>query len=148
VRLNQAGIDLIKTFEGCELKPYQDVAGLWTIGVGHLIRPDEHFTDLTKEQADDLLRKDLAEVVADVKECVKIVLNDNQFSALVSFAFNLGANALRKSTLLKKLNAGNIEGAEQEFYRWNKARLNGELVAVSGLTHRREAEAKLFSTPV
>jgi lysozyme len=148
VKLNQAGIDLIKEFEGCELKPYQDVAGLWTVGVGHLIRKDEHFTELTEEQAEDLLRRDLVEVVTDVKECVKTVINDNQFSALVSFAFNLGASALHNSTLLKKLNAGNIEGAEQEFLRWNKARVNGELVPVSGLTRRREAEAKLFSTPV
>jgi lysozyme len=148
VKLNQAGIDLIKVFEGLELKPYQDVAGLWTIGYGHLIKPGEHFTEITKEQAEDLLRMDLGEVTPDVKECVKSVINDNQFSALVCFAYNVGSNALKTSTLLKKLNAGNIEGAEQEFLRWNKARVNGELIPVSGLTRRREAEAKLFSTPV
>jgi lysozyme len=150
VNLNQKGIDLIRQCEGCKLEPYKDVAGLWTIGIGHLIRDGEKFTTITKEQAEELLRKDLEPVIADVKQLVKIPLNDNQFSALVSFDYNVGVGALRTSTLLKKLNAGNLEGVENEFPRWAKARdpHTGEMKVIDGLMTRRLLESMLFSLPV
>lgn len=141
--INQSGIDLIREFEGEKLEPYQDVAGLWTIGIGHLIRSGEHFTGITREQSEDLLRSDLKLACQGVTDCVKVPVNPNQYSALVSFAYNCGVGALRTSTLLKKLNSGDIDGAEGEFLKWNKA--GGKVVA--GLTRRREAEALLFSTP-
>jgi lysozyme len=144
MKLNQAGIELIKTFEGCSLHPYQDVAGLWTIGIGHLIKPDEHFDSITQEQAEELLKKDLEQVCRDVESCVKVPLNDNQFSALVSFAYNVGVGALRGSTLLKRLNAGMYQSASESFTPWCKARVNGKLVTVMGLYKRRVAESELF----
>lgn len=147
MKLNQAGIDLIKEFEGCRLTPYKDIAGLWTIGIGHLIKSGEKFKSITVAEAEELLRKDLEQVCADVTDCVKAKINDNQFSALVSFAYNVGVGALRGSTLLKLINAGSCGLASQQFERWNKARVNGELVPVEGLTKRRLAEAKLFNTP-
>jgi lysozyme len=142
--INQAGIELIKSFEGFRSEPYQDVVGLWTIGVGHLIQPHEKFTKLTPSEVDALLEKDLERTCEGVANCLKVAVNENQFAALVSLAFNIGIGAFSKSTLVKKLNAGNIEGAEVEFGRWNKA--GGKVV--DGLTRRRLAEAELFSTPV
>jgi GH24 family phage-related lysozyme (muramidase) len=144
MNLNQRGIDLIRQCEGCKLEVYKDVAGLPTIGIGHLIKPGEKFDKLTQEQAEELLRRDLAPVVKDLKELIKVQLNDNQFSALVSLAYNIGVGAFKESTLLRKLNAGNIEGAEVEFLRWNRAA--GRVV--DGLTTRRLLEQMLFTLPV
>jgi lysozyme len=143
-QVNKAGIELIKEFEGCRLDPYQDSAGFWTIGIGHLIKLGEVFTKITPERAEELLHHDLQLACKDVEEAVTIPINDNQFAALVAFAYNCGGGALRMSTLLKFVNAGNMDAAECEFPRWNKA--GGKVVA--GLTRRRFAEAKLFSTPL
>jgi lysozyme len=146
VNLNQKGIDLIKQFESLQLKPYICPAGKLTIGYGHVIIPPEHYDEITEDKAEELLQYDCEVAAKRVRKCVKVPLNDNQFSALVSFEFNTGK--LADSTLLKMLNAGNIEGAENEFPRWNKARVNGELRVLDGLTRRRALEAMLFSLPV
>lgn len=135
------GIALVKEFEGLKLKSYKDVVGKWTIGYGHLILPGEVFTTpITEKQAEDILRKDLKVAEDAVNKLVKVPLTQNQFDALVSFTFNLGAGNLQSSTLLKMLNASNYAGAAQQFLRWNKA--GGKEVA--GLTRRRQAESKLF----
>jgi GH24 family phage-related lysozyme (muramidase) len=150
LNLNQRGIDLIRQCEGCKLEVYNDVAGLPTIGIGHLIKHGEKFETITREQAEDLLRRDLDPVVKDLRQLIKVQLNDNQFSALVSLAYNIGVGAFKNSTLLKKLNAENIEGVETEFLKWDKARdpKTGELKQVHGLTTRRLLEQMLFSLPV
>lgn len=141
MQTGREGIELIKGFEGLRLSKYQDVVGKWTIGYGHLILPSESFPNpLTEKQAEDLLRKDLATSEAGVARLVKVKLSQQQFDALVSFTFNLGAGNLQSSTLLKKLNAGDYSGAAEELLRWNKA--GGKEVA--GLTRRRAAERKLF----
>lgn len=141
MQTGREGIELIKGFEGLRLSKYQDVVGKWTIGYGHLILPNESFPNpLTEKQAEDLLRKDLATSEAGVTRQVKVKLSQQQFDALVSFTFNLGAGNLQSSTLLKKLNAGDYSGAADELLRWNKA--GGKEVA--GLTRRRAAERKLF----
>lgn len=141
MQTGREGIELIKGFEGLRLSKYQDVVGKWTIGYGHLILPSESFPNpLTEKQAEDLLRKDLAASEAGVTRLVKVKLSQQQFDALVSFTFNLGAGNLQSSTLLKKLNAGDYSGAADELLRWNKA--GGKEVA--GLTRRRTAERKLF----
>ncbi|WP_347252921.1 lysozyme [Leminorella grimontii] len=136
---SQKGIDLIKTFEGCELKAYLCPAGVWTIGYGHtkgVKRGDE----ITATQAECYLRGDLVSFEADVNRLVRVPLTQGQFDALVSFAYNCGSRALSTSTLLRKLNARDYSSAADEFSRWNKA--GGK--ELPGLTRRRAAERDLF----
>ena len=140
MKTSQKGIDLIKRFEGVVLKVYKDAVGLPTIGYGHLIKKGEVFTTLTQQQAEELLAKDLKQFEEGISTSVKVALTQNQFDALVSFAFNLGMGNVNSSTLLRKLNAGDIQGAANEFVRWNKA--GGKTLA--GLTRRRLAEKELF----
>jgi len=142
-RINKAGLQLIKDFEGLKLTAYKCPAGVWTIGYGSTgphVRPG---MTITPREASELLTADLLRFERAVTRLVKMPLNDNQFAALVSFAFNVGEAALEKSTLLKHLNAGRIAMAAQEFLRWNKA--GGKVLA--GLVRRREAERLLFNTP-
>jgi lysozyme len=139
--INQTGIDLIKVFEGCKLEAYQDVVGIWTIGYGHTGPEVVKGLKWTQAQADTALHKDLEEFCRSVEAMTKSVpLTDNQFAALVSFAFNLGAGRLRTSTLLKKVLTKDWAGAKLEFAKWDKA--GGK--PVPGLTRRRRAEADLF----
>ncbi|HJR08276.1 MAG TPA: lysozyme [Pyrinomonadaceae bacterium] len=165
--INQAGLDLIKSFEGildgdpttANLDPYLDPIGIWTIGYGHAIVVGKDFLrgkqnkakafslypgGITMAEAETLLRADVMDKCRDVDSLVKVSLNDNQYAAVVSFTFNLGVGNLKQSTLLKKLNAGDFEGAAKEFAKWNKA--GGKVLA--GLTRRRAAEAALFLRPV
>lgn len=145
-QINQDGLDLIKYFEGCRLKAYLDVAGVPTIGWGHT-GPDVFLGQrITQAKADRLLDEDLDRFEAAVEKLTGGVATDNQFAALVSFAYNVGEGdgGLRTSTLLRKHNEGDYEGAAKQFARWNKARVDGVLRPVRGLTRRREAEAKLY----
>ncbi|MDB5988539.1 MAG: glycoside hydrolase family 24 [Nevskia sp.] len=161
--VNQATLDLIKSFEGIpdgdpstvNLDPYLDPIGIWTIGWGHAI---SHGNDwlrgkenrklaqslypggITIAQAEVLLRADLMDAGKDVVAVVKVPLNDNQLGALVSFVFNLGLGNLKISTLLKMLNGGDYAAAADQLLRWNRA--GGKVLA--GLTRRREAERALF----
>jgi GH24 family phage-related lysozyme (muramidase) len=138
-RTNVNGLQLIKSFEGLRLQAYQDAVGVWTIGYGTTrgVTPD---LEITQEQAETLLQEDLNKFEQAVNSVTTVPLNDNQFSALVSFTYNVGAGALQNSTLLKLLNDGDIQGAADEFPRWNKA--GGRELA--GLTRRRQAERALF----
>jgi len=137
--IKQSGIELIKSFEGLELKAYQDSVRVWTIGYGHTKTAKVGMT-ITNAQAEDLLKGDLDKFEMAVEDAVKVSLNDDQFAALVSFAFNLGPRNLNKSTLLRLLNSGNSQGAADEFPKWNKA--GGQVL--KGLTRRRNAERALF----
>jgi lysozyme len=140
--LNQKGIDLVKKFEGCQLKAYPDPGSgnePWTIGYGHTGGIKKGMT-ITQAQADAFLHSDLQSTAKLVKSALTCTLNDNQFSALVSFTFNLGIGNLKSSTLLKKVNSGAFSEASSEFLKWNKA--GGRVLA--GLTKRRQAEADLF----
>ncbi len=138
----------VKRFEGCKLTAYPDPGSKngepWTIGYGHT---SDGFLKvykglrITQEVADGALENDLNEVAAAVERLVKVDLNDNQFGALVSFTFNVGVGAFSKSTLLKKLNAGNYDAVPGELARWNKN--DGKVMA--GLTNRRAAEAGLWA---
>jgi len=133
---------LIKSFEGLELEAYLCPANVWTIGYGHT-KGVKKGDKITKEQAEKLLEEDLAFFRNGVKRLVKVALNKNQFGALVSFAYNLGLGSLESSTLLKKLNAGDYQGAADQFPRWNKSK--GKVL--TGLVRRREAERAVFLTP-
>ena len=136
--------DLIKEFEGCKLEAYPDPATHGepiTIGVGHTggVKLGDV---ITQEQADEYLVNDVAYSAKAVNQMVSGKITQNQFDALVSFAFNLGTGNLRNSTLLKKLNKDDFENAADQFLVWNKAA--GHVMA--GLTRRREAERALFLT--
>lgn len=147
--LRQDAIDLIKRWEGLRLEAYQDATGVWTIGYGHTgasgyppsVGKGLRISEL---DAENILFKDLKLLACRVDSEVDVFINDNQFGALVSFVFNIGTAALNRSTLLRKLNSGDYAGAAREFGRWNKARINGKLQAVRGLTMRRKAERELF----
>ena len=163
----QEGIELIKSFEGIpdgdpttvQIDAYLDPVGIWTIGWGHAIKHKGSFLrgahnkavarslfpgGITRNQAEALLRGDLIDTAAGVARLAPSA-NDTQFAALVSFAFNAGVAALQKSTLMRKLLAGDVAGAADQFLVWNKAR-NGQgvLVELAGLTRRRRAERALF----
>ena len=137
------GIGLIKQFEGLRLTAYQDMVGVWTIGYGHTGPDVKPGLTITQQQAEQLLINDLVQFERRVNDLVTVQINQNQFDALVSFAYNLGVGALQKSTLLRLLNAGSYKPAADEFPRWNRA--GGNVVA--GLTRRRYAERQIFLSP-
>lgn len=142
MRIGPKGMALIKNSEGLELKAYPDPAtggDPWTVGVGHTGPEVKPGMVITEAQADGFLRSDLSLFESGVRNLVPMV-TQCQFDALVSFAFNCGLGNLKSSTLLKKHNAGDHDGAANEFVRWNKA--NGAVMR--GLTKRRLAEAALY----
>ena len=141
-QINDAGKELIKNFEGCRLKAYKDIVGILTIGYGHTGNDVSEGLEIDSGAANDLLDKDLEKFSDGVSDLLEVDTTDNQFAALVAFAYNVGLNALSGSTLLKKLNAGDPDGAAEQFARWSRA--GGKVV--EGLERRREAEANLFSS--
>ncbi|WP_140921096.1 lysozyme [Limnobaculum xujianqingii] len=139
---SQNGIDLIKRFEGLVLTAYSDPATggePWTIGYGHIedVKPGDK---ISEQEAEEFLKDDLKQFESEVSSLVNVSINQNQFDALVSFAFNLGSNALKGSTLLKRLNEGNFRAAAGQFTRWVYA--NNKFM--KGLYNRRRAERDLF----
>ena len=143
MKTNAAGIELIKSFESCDLTAYPDPGTgdePWTIGYGHTGNNVHPEMTITQEQADEYLAEDLAKFERGVSQCVLVDLTENQFSALVCFAFNVGLHNLNTSTLLKKVNAKAFHEAADQFLRWDRA--NGEVMP--GLTRRRTAERALF----
>lgn len=145
--VSKNGVALIKHFEGFSATKYDDGVGVMTIGYGHAIKKTEVFNKpISMQEAEAILVKDLAAVDAAISKWVTVPLNQNQYDAIGSFIFNLGAGSFAGSTLLKKLNAKDYEGTSKEFIRWNKGRVKGALVEMPGLTRRRLAEQKLFAT--
>jgi len=137
------GIELIKQFEGLELKAYMCPANVATIGYGTTRikgQPVQMGTTITESHAITLLKTDLSTFEQAVNRNVSVPLTQNQFDALVSWTYNLGETNLRNSTLLRKLNARDYAGAADEFPRWNKS--GGKELA--GLTRRRAAEREMF----
>ncbi len=133
------GIALIKKFEGCELNAYQCSADVWTIGYGHTRGVNEGDT-CTKDDAEKILIDDLVEFEGYVNDLVDTELTQNQFDALVAWTFNLGPTNLKSSTLLTRLNSGDLDDVPHQIKRWNKA--GGKVL--DGLVRRREAEALLW----
>ena len=148
MKTNDLGIELIKDFEGMRLAPYPDpgTGGIpYTIGIGATFYQDGRKVTMqdppmTEAQVTALLQFHLEKFEKDVSKLVKVPLGSNQFSALVSFAFNCGTGNLQSSTLLKKLNALDYATAANEFLKWDKAKG----VQLAGLTRRRKAERELF----
>lgn len=138
-----AAVALVKRFEGLRLAPYRDAAGFWTIGWGHLVSRDRHAPpppELTEDEAEILLDRDLAERAAAVRRLVRVPLAGGQYGALISFAYNVGSGALQQSTLLRKVNAGDHAAVPAQFLRWVMA----AGVRLPGLVRRRQAEANLY----
>ncbi len=147
-RVDQKGIDLITSFEGLYLTPYLCPANVPTIGYGTTryyngVKVSMSDLPITKEKAIEYLMHDLHTFELAVDAIAIDTVTQNQFNALVSFAYNLGSNALKGSTLLKKVNINpNDPTIAQEFPRWNRA--DGKVL--KGLTRRREAESALYFT--
>jgi len=144
--MSLAGLDQLKREESPRGRfnrtPYQDAAGFWTIGYGHKLKGGEWYDAIDEAKATSLLAADVRDAEDAVNSLVSVDLNQSEFDALVSFTFNVGSGALRRSTLLAKLNADDAAGAAAEFARWNKA--GGRVDVV--LAERREREAELFNT--
>ena len=134
----------IKELEGCRLKAYQCPAKVWTIGFGATGPKITKDTVWTQIQADSDLELQIEDFADHLTARIKPKLNDNQFAALVSFVYNVGKRAFSTSTLLKKLNLGDIQGAADEFEKW----VNVKGVVNKGLVNRRAAEFHLFNTKV
>jgi lysozyme len=147
---------LVRAFEGCRLRPYLDAVSIVTIGYGHVIHGDDgaplrgrtglaianrrYPVGLTQAEASALLASDFGAFVQGVAAAVKVPLTDDQLGALSSFAFNVGLGALRQSTLLRRLNAGQYDAVPGELAKWTRA---GGTV-LQGLIRRRKAEAALW----
>jgi lysozyme len=142
-QVNEAGIALIKEFEGLHLVPYLCPGGVWTIGYGHT-RTVRAGMKITEAEADQFLTEDLRLVGAALQRLVLVPLDDNEFAALASFVFNVGSGSFQSSQLLSLLNRGWYDQVPAQFLRWNRA--GGEVMG--GLTRRRLAEGKLWSTPM
>lgn len=163
--IDKKGLDLIKSFEGImdgnpstvNLDPYLCPANVWTVGYGHaiysggkMLKGRENKKNayalypggITIKQCELLLSADTLDFCRDTQALLKMPVTQNQFNALVSFSFNVGVSALKGSTLLKKLNAGDYSGAAGEFKKWDK--VGGK--PLSGLTRRRKAEVDMFNS--
>lgn len=142
--LSNNGMKLLEQFEGLRLEAYLDSAGIATIGFGTIKYPNGSKVKLgdkiTKTQAKEYKLYDLKEFESTVNTSVPVPLSQNQYDALVSISYNIGSNAFKNSTLLKKLNASDYKGAAEQFLVWNK--VNSK--RVQGLVNRREAERNLF----
>ena len=143
--INEHGIQIVKVFEGFSLKPYLCPANVWTVGYGATVGSDGGPIDLDIEpisetEAEALLLRDLESSEGWVSRLIKTALTENQYSALTSFTFNVGAGALQRSTLRMKLNRGECQNAADEFPKWRMA--GGRILA--GLVRRRAAERALF----
>ena len=137
------GLHLTEQFEGCKLNAYPDPAtngDPWTIGYGHTGAEVHKGMTITQEQAEELLMQDVKKAAATVNAKVTTDITQEEFDALVDFVFNVGAGNFAGSTLLRKINAGDMEGAALEFEKWDMAA--GKHMA--GLLKRRHAEAEEF----
>jgi GH24 family phage-related lysozyme (muramidase) len=143
-KTNASGLEIIKHFEGLRTTSYQDSVGVWTIGYGHtsMAGPPTVGPGMTisTAEAENILKRDLGVFEKAVADATTRQPNDDQFSAMVSFTFNVGSNALRTSTLLKKHNGGDFAGAADEFLKWVYA--GGQ--KLPGLERRRKAERALY----
>jgi lysozyme len=140
--ITKSTLSYITEEEGKRNKAYKDTKGLWTIGVGHLIRPgEEHLitATLTDEEVEELLRSDLKWCSEAVEGAVKVPLQQAQFDALYSLCFNIGGTAFKNSTVVRKLNAGDYQGAADAILMWNKPAV---------LEKRRKRERDLFLSAI
>jgi lysozyme len=146
MQITDEGLELIKQFEGFRARAYRDAVGVWTIGYGHTsmagapeVRPG---SEVSQAEAETILRRDVEIFARGAREAVKVPLNDAQFSALVSFAYNVGLGNLRKSSVLAAINRKDFAAVPRRLQLWTKA--GGRVLP--GLVRRRGAEAALFAS--
>ncbi len=144
MRCNEEGLNLIRNAEGLRLKPYQDSVGVWTIGYGETHGVTKDTPTINVEIAERMLMQRIEAVEAEMRGLIRRHLNDNQWSACVSWVYNLGPTKIRASRTLQLLNKGLLMEFAEALLTWNKA--GG--VVLPGLTKRRWAERKLFLKPV
>jgi lysozyme len=148
MKINVAGLALIKAHEGRRLEAYKDPVGIWTIGYGHTSAAGAPKVSpgmkITEAEAERILRNDLAKFERAVADAVSVPLNDNQFSALVSFCFNVGPGGFRRSSVLRCVNDRQFDLVPGRLALWNK----GGGKVLRGLVRRRMEEGELFMAPV
>ena len=146
MKINAAGLDLIKRWEGLRLTAYQDSGGVWTIGYGHTAEAGppapKAGMKITEKEANDILTRDLGQYERAVTKAISVAPTSNQFAAMVSLCYNIGPTNFAKSSVVRRMNEGNSKAAADAFLLWNKA--GGKVL--KGLTARREDEKKLFLT--
>lgn len=146
--INKAGIDLIKKWEGFKADAYRDAVGIWTIGYGTTamagvgIDPKPGMR-ITEAQAEEYLRRGVDKFAREIRPAITAPINENEFAAFVSLAYNIGPRAFRKSSALRHFNQGNKAKAADAILLWNKA--GGKVLR--GLVNRRNEERALFLTP-
>jgi lysozyme len=138
-----SAVEFIKAEEGLRLNAYLDQAGIPTIGYGHT-KGVKMGQTITAEQAEAFLREDMDWAIRAVDGAVKVPITKEQHAALVSLTYNIGSAGFRSSTALRRLNAGDYEGAAEAITRWNKVTINGKKMVSNGLRARRERERALF----
>lgn len=148
MQINALGLALIKLFESYRLTAYQDQRGIWTIGWGHTGLEVTDGLTITQEQADNWLASDIARTTAALSRMIKTAINENQFSALTSLAYNIGTGNFAASSTLALVNDGNISDVPAHIEMWNRITVNSQSVIDTGLVRRRAAEVSLFNTPV
>jgi lysozyme len=157
--MNDAGYALLRDHEGCVLHAYDDangqpvnpgmhIYGKLTIGYGHTGSDVYPGLTWTQQQADQALVNDVSATVAEIVPLITAVLNDNQFSAFVCLAFNIGAHAFAGSSALQLANQQDLANVPDHILLWDKTTVNGRLVTSIGLQNRRKAEVVLWNTPV
>lgn len=147
MKVNAATIELIKSFESLRTRAYQDTGGVWTIGYGHTSAAGNpkvfRGMVVSPESAERILMDDVTQFAMGVEQLVIVNLNDNQFGALVSFAFNVGLGAFKGSSVLARVNNRQFAEVPARLNLWVKD--NGKVL--KGLVRRRKAEGALFMTP-
>jgi len=148
MKVNAEGYALLKKFEGCRLKAYLCPAGVWTIGFGNTFYEDgtkvKEGDVITQQRADELAKFIVEQFATSIRAMIKQPLNENQFSACVSLAYNIGTGGFKKSSVLRKLNVNPTDPTIADSFRlWNK----GGGVILKGLVRRREAEIALYFKP-
>ena len=151
MKISKEGLELIKGFEKFISEPYIDAVGVPTIGYGNTYYPDGKEVTMQDAPITEAQASILLETIFE-KDFAKFIpqnVNQNQFDAMSSLIYNIGAGAFNGSTLRKKVTANpNDASIEQEFWKWNKGRKNGQLVELRGLTIRRKKEAELYFKPI
>jgi lysozyme len=150
--MNKKGLDLIKLYESFKAKPYLCPAGIPTIGYGSTFYQDGRKVTLADKPISEgegyrLMVWHVGQITPEVLRMINVELTENQLAALESLAYNIGLDRLQGSTLLRMLNNKDYAGAADQFIVWNKGRVGGKLVVLSGLTKRRADERRLFLSP-
>lgn len=151
--INQATIELVKKWEGFKPDAYLCPAGKWTIGYGITASAGIGVSPksgdrVTKEEAERHLQLALEKFASQIRPSITAPINENEFGAFLSLAYNIGPGAFRGSSALRHFNAGDKAKAAEAIKLWNKATVNGKRQVLRGLVSRREEEVRLFQTPV